>query len=43
MHLESVQPEGLDRKATDRNFLDRYIYLSGGWEVIETDMVTIHM
>lgn len=43
MHLESVQPECLDWKAIDYNFLDRYIYLSGGWEVIKTNMATKYL
>lgn len=36
----SVQPGCLNRKATDRNFLDQCIYPSGSWGVIETNMAT---
>lgn len=32
---KSIQPECLNRKATNRNFLGRYIYPSGSWEAIE--------
>lgn len=36
----SIIPECLDRKATDRNFLDRFIHPSGSWGAIETNMAT---
>lgn len=40
--FEYVQPECLNRKATERtcNFLSRYIYLSGSWGAIETNIKT---
>lgn len=35
-----MQPEFLDRKVTDRNFLDRYIYPIGSGGAIKTNMAT---
>mgnify|MGYP005951363617 CR=1 FL=1 len=37
---KSVQPECLDQKATDRNFLNRYIYPSDSRGAIKTNMAT---
>lgn len=35
-----MQPENLNRKATDCNFLCRYKYSFGSWQAIETNMAT---